>query len=728
MAIQTVTIICLAVLILELLFVVINILLKKRADRIAFIRSFKKGKCSVIYLTAIPLFCVGHIYNGQSFLQAFFNAVNKIIQLVVLKYDMSSVSSLMADNDLYEFTVYFTFALVGINALLFTVSLVNQHIWCALQELKAAVTRRDKLFLFGNNNDNIAIYSGDTRYSKAIVDTFSDKESEKLYLKKIAFVSTPSMEDYIKKIFARLKKFDRQYILIVNTGDDEKNMILCRGIIDSINASQSKEQLFLNLRVYVFGDPTYETIYADIVSGAFGCIQYASKYQKIAIDFIDRYPLSQFMGEEQIDYSTALVRENVGINVLMLGFGKTNQQIFLTSVANNQFLTAGKNGPVLKPVHYHIFDKSKAENNKKLNHSYYRYKHECFNLDSDKYLPLPAIPAEETYYHLDVNDTGFYNQIRSVVSKNAGDVNFVIIAFGSDLENIDMAQKLIEKRNEWGLDKLVIFVKVRAWHRSQTLLEEENCYFIANEKDVVYDLEKIVGDKIFKMAKMRNEVYDLEKEIKRNAGIVINEAYLKEHHKSSNISWYMKKTQMERESSIYCCLSLRSKLNLMGLDYCENASDVEGLTEQEYLDIYAKNDVPTVGLYDITADGKPIISYSLDFKHSMRENLAIHEHQRWNSFMISKGMVPSGIDQIVNEKAKDGTHTNGKNYAVRRHGNLTTFDGLVRFRKLVAERDNKTELESDVIKYDYQLMDDAYWLLSRCGFKIVKKQDSKKAK
>ncbi len=673
-------------------------------------------------MTAIPLFCVGHIYDGQSFLQAFFNAVNKIIQLVVLNYDMSSVSSLMADNDLYEFTVYFTFVLVGVNALLFTISLANQHIWCALQGLKAAVTRRDKLFLFGNNSDNVAIYLSDTRYSKVIVDTISDKESETLYLKKVAFVSTASMESYIKKMFVRLEKIDRQYVLIINTGDDEKNMTLCRSIIDIINAANNKEQLFLNLRVYVFGDPAYETIYADIVSDSFGCIRYANKYQKIAIDFIDKYPFSKFMGEEQIDYSTSLVRENVDINVLMIGFGKTNQQIFLTSVANNQFLTAGKNGPVLKPVNYHIFDKDASENNKKLNHGYYRYKHEFSDPDLDKYLPLPAIPAEETYYHLDVNDIGFYNQIRSIVSKNDGDANFVIIAFGSDLENIDMAQKLIEKRNEWGLDKLVIFVKVRAWHQNQTLLEENNCYFIANEQDVVYDLEKITSDKIFKMAKMRNEVYDLEYTITHEADIVIDEAHLKEHHEKSNRNWYMKKTQMERDSSIYCCLSLRSKLNLMGLDYCDiSVSDIEGLTEQEYLDIYAKNDVPMIGRYDITADGKPIIAYSLDFKHSMRGNLAIHEHQRWNSFMISKGMVPSTIDQIVNEKAKDGTPTNGKNYAVRRHGNLTTFDGLVRFRKLVAERDDKSESETDVIKYDYQLMDDAYWLLSRCGFKIIKK-------
>jgi hypothetical protein len=66
-------------------------------------------------------------------------------------------------------------------------------------------------------------------------------------------------------------------------------------------------------------------------------------------------------------------------------------------------------------------------------------------------------------------------------------------------------------------------------------------------------------------------------------------------------------------------------------------------------------------------------------------------------------------------------YTNGKNYAVRRHGNLTTFDGLVEFRKLISARDGCSEIETDVIKYDYQLLDDAHWLLDKNGYKIVKK-------
>jgi hypothetical protein len=56
---------------------------------------------------------------------------------------------------------------------------------------------------------------------------------------------------------------------------------------------------------------------------------------------------------------------------------------------------------------------------------------------------------------------------------------------------------------------------------------------------------------------------------------------------------------------------------------------------------------------------------------------------------------------------------------MRLHGNLTTFEGLVEYRRMIAARDGVSEESADVIKYDYQLMDDAYWLLSQNGYSIV---------
>ena len=726
------TVICLVLLIVEALYAVVNACSKKRHERIEFLRTFKKGKCAVIFITAIPLYVVGHMHAGEGFLNSFFKAINKIINLVVLKYDVSSIEGLMNESLIYTVAIYVCFVLVLLNALVFTLSLTSQHIWCFFASLFAYFTRKEKLYIFGNNEENVSIYKSDKNRNKVIIDSLTEKEREALYMDKIVYMATPSFKDSIAHIFDEIKKFERKIVLVINTGDDEKNINLCREIILNIDSLSEKdeERMFQELKVFVFGDPRYEAIYEDVVSSGFGCIHIVNKYQKIAVDFIDKYPLTRFMDERQIDYSSSLIKEGVDINVLLIGFGKTNQQIFLTSVANNQFLTSKGDTPCLKRVKYMIFDKDNSENNKNLNHSYYRYENEMASVNPDDYLPLPELPAEPHYFKLDINDKNFYKQIKEIVTENENDASYIIIAFGTDLENIDMAQKLVEKRQEWGLDRLVIFVKVRNYHKEETLLEQDNCFFIGNEFDTVFDIENILGDKLFQMAKMRNALYDLEYDITHDKELEVTPEYVAENEKRAEHKWYKEKTQLERDSSLYCCLSLRSKLHLMGLDYCpeDEAANRDVIkTNEEYLEIYAtKEDMPILDKYEATTQGKPIVYYPLELKKSRRWNMAYHEHMRWNSFMISKGLVPSTLEQIQNETYFDKKkgkikHSNGKSYRLRRHGNITTFDGLVTYRQIISKRDNSDEREEDVIKYDYQLLDDAFYLLTENKFKIVKK-------
>ncbi len=727
---NAITIICLCLMIIGLLTVVFNLIVKNRADRITYIRSFKKGKGALIYLFAIPLYWIGHVFAGQTAITGFFTAIRRIVDLIVLKYDVSSIQQLMDASGVYSFTIYFCFILVCFNAILFALSLASQYLWNYFTNLKFRYSRKEKVVLFGNNNQNYSTYKSENNRAKIVIDKILDKDALNLYMKNITYASVTSFDKYIQSIVNNCIKRNRVIIPIINTGDEEKNIEICRSFIKHmLNLDEDKRNICFNLlKIFVFGDPRYESIYEDITSDSFGCVSYINKYQKIAVDFIDKYPFSKFMNEEQIDYSTSLVKEGVDINAFFIGFGKTNQQIFLTSVANNQFITQTEQGIGLKKVRYHIFDKNPAENNKNLNHNYNRYKNEKEGVNQEDYLPFPDYPAEEFFHRLDVNDIEFYNQIRKIARETKNAVNFIIIAFGTDLENIDMAQKLVFKCREWSIKNISIFVKVRGDHKGQSLLEEENCYLIANENRVVYDIENILGDSLFKMAQMRNEVYDLEYEITKDKTTLTDERILKIKDKAYK-NWYIKKSQLERDSSLYCCLSLRSKLNLMGLDYCPiSANDKTALSEQEYLKIYAQEDQPDLNFYNVTAEGKPIVHYTLDFNASRRTSLAIHEHLRWNSFMISKGMVPASKKLILEETNVKGEKTNGKNYSVRRHGNITTFEGLIEFRKMIAERDMsenesllQVEERKDVIKYDYQLLDDAYWLLTQNGYKIIKK-------
>ncbi len=728
--------ICLAFLLALVLVLVVSFIKKNRDERITFIRQFKKGKCAIIYLISIPLYVIGLMYTGQDFIKAFFNAINKSMVLVVLRFDISSIDALMKVNSLYTFTVYFSFVLVTINAMLFTISFLQQSIWNFFSKLHWFLSKKEKLLIIGSGKENINIYKSEKERISILLNDFSNKETETLYRKNIKYIDESNINNTCDKIIDLCSKNkNSRYLIVINTLDDEKNIKLCNNFIkkyESIvfdkSSPYSKEDvidLFSRLRIYVFGSLAQESIYLDVANSSYGCINYINKYSKIASSFINEHPFTKYMNENHIDYSSALVKKDCSINTVMLGFGNTNKQIFLTSVANNQFVSLDENNNVvLKPINYHIFDKTNLENDKNLNFNYYRFKNEFNKSEEDKYLPLPQIPANEHFYKMDVNDKMFYSTLSSCLSKSEKDINFAIISFGTDLENIDLASKLLTKKDEWQIKNLIVFVKVRSGMKHSSIFNRKDCFIIGDENKEVYNIQKIDEDEIINLAKKRNEIYALEYESTSNPTHKFSEEEINNIFLNALYNWHTKLSQSERESNIYACLSLRFKLNLINLDFKKDAA-LTSISEEEFLKIYSEND--PIEYLDVSAQNKKIVTYPEIFKESKRKNLAIQEHYRWNSFMISKGTIPASINEILTEKTivnNKEKFTNGKSYLTRKHGNLTTFDGLLKFRELVAKRDNTSIKEKDVIKYDYQLLDDAYWLLTNSSYIIIKKDNN----
>ena len=238
--INFVTAICFAILTAEVLYMVISLLVKNRADRIAFLRSFKKGKCAIIYFSAIPLFCIGHMYAGADFIAAFFSAVNQIINLVVLKYSTSTVQALMDANLFYTITMYYGFVLVGLNALFFTFSLVGQRLWEFRQSIKAKITSKDKLFILGYNQNSVAVYNSDTARSKVIIDKISEQDGYSLYTKKISFVSCTSFDSTIAQIFKIVGRGEKQYTVVVNT-DSKWIVFILNQVVEALLRESKKK-------------------------------------------------------------------------------------------------------------------------------------------------------------------------------------------------------------------------------------------------------------------------------------------------------------------------------------------------------------------------------------------------------------------------------------------------------------------------------------------------------
>lgn len=716
------SIICIAILAAIFLLYAVRFFTLDRSGRITFIKGFKKGKGFLVYLAAYPLCFFAEYYETQNIGHSLFSAINDALSLIVVKFDFST--SLYTVNPYFHAAILFCLTLVAINSFMLTASVLYQRVANGLKVKFFGFGKDDKCIIIGNDATNKMIYNSCPR-KKIIVGVFPKSVCDDLFVEKIAyksFADDNTLYKWLNKKIGRLiKKYsstNKKLNVIVNQSDEKTNLGVCARFISFINGKD--ELLVDNVDVYVFGDREYENIYAVYEKKSRGCLHYVNAQRQIAINLIDEYPLTRFMNEKQIDYKTSLLRPEADINVIMVGFGKVNQQLFTTSVSNNQFLTTDENDNiVLKPVKYYLFDKKKSGYHKNLNHSFFRYSHGFFadgkpKIDTDKYLPLPPAPAMYRYYETDVNSPEFYDKMKSALSIGDVSKNYVIVALGNDYQNADIANKLVAKIREWELKNVMIFVRIRdrlTYEKTGLCLSPDICVPFGNEKDAVYDYCTVTREKFTEMAITRNFCYDIEHDMK-HFSVNAEEKF------RSRMAWHIKRSTIEKESNVYACLSLRQKLNLMGLDCVPSTDSKIGIGYDEFIDLYAADDRPNVV---ISNDGISSVRYNLEYKDSRRKNLAILEHYRWNAFMIVNGFIPASLAVIKTEKDPvTGKFTNGKNYEIRRHGNLTTFDGLSKFREIISERDGIPETEADVIKYDYQLLDGAWQLLQTCGYKIVK--------
>lgn len=731
---------------------IVNGCQKDRAARLDFFNNYKKGNFVLIYVISMPLYFIANLHTGASIPSAVFNAFKSGVKLVVMEFDYEAVSPLMADNVYFAVAMWVCFVLVILNTTFFAFTLFGRRMENAIRRMRLK-SRKKSYAIVGFNDDNkniISSISGDAE-CVLIVDETTDEVKTFAFVNKIAYVKREeSLAVILKKLFGDFS--NKSVEVIINTRDDVTNLVRGKQFDDLIETEDVTRFLSddsRGLNGYVFADPGNEQTFLRLVAETDGCLHYVNKYKLVAMDFVDKYPLTEFMTEEHIDYSTATVREDVSINVALIGFGKTNQQIFLTSVANNQFMSFetvdGEREAVQKPVNYYIYDRQNSKNDKNLNHNYFRCQNE---LPDGELLPLPFLhgdrpadckPANEEFLTLDVNDDKFYSSLKSnLVATDGKRFNYLVIAFGTDLENLDFAEKICDKLKEWGAySDTHVFVKVRNddLKSSYEGYGEREYIIFGNERDLVYNVNKIVDEKTEAMALDRHVCYAVAYnskalsdecreavEKKRAEGcseeaVAAIEAEYREKRSSAVTEWkksaieeWYGLSQYQREANTYAVLSLRMKLQLMGYDYA--SGEGKGV-EDSFMSRYQDGD-PVCYEQSAPIEGLSVVKYMIDFEHdTLRERMAMQEHQRWNAYMIACGFVPETIDNIHRGRYKD--------FEIRRHSNLTTFDGLVEWRKIKSADTGRSEADCDVIKYDYQLMDNCAELLNKHGYRIIEK-------
>lgn len=712
-----------------------------KSDKLEYLKNYKKGRFTIIYIIAIPLYFCGYlrscdIATGMDVLQQFLNSISASINLVKLSFGMSGIVKAMSDQ-FYCFTVLVCYIITVLNVLLFSTSLLWQRFrnFCKRQ---SAYHSKNLYVVVGCNDKNIMLLNSlknmkDKRANGLMLAKPDADRKDRLYLDGLCFSTFDSVNAAGRELYQKIESLlgkGRNVTVVINTEDDARNLLFLQGMDELLHSEASAvcprklADVPVNaeaslLTVYAFCHVENQSTFNQLVGRSKGHIHLLSRYEQIAFDFVNKYPLTHFMTDRQIDYANGLIKNEAEINVCFIGFGPTNRQVFLKTVANSQFFTKADHALVHKKVHYYVFDKADAHNDKNLNQNYFRYSLEFYRqykkykekmLGEGKnekskewdYLPLPDYPADDWFHpecngalsdkdpyfekhfcKMDINRYEFYDKLQKIFDKE-NSYTYIIIAFGEDLENVDLAKKISARLLMWGKSKDAhVFAKVRNGALFHTHNADDSSIILFGATESVYDLSAIANHEIREMAFSKSFVYARkngrdEKEARRKA-----------------VSEWMDMGFDQRMSNFYCCLNLRTKLNLLGFDYVKKTKGDDVGALEEFQKRY----------YGADADDNKSIDQDLYRDGSVRTLLAIQEHQRWNANYICAGIIPSTKSEIIAGVGKDMKHR-------LVHENLTTFDGLEKYCALTGK---------EVRKYDYRIMDYVGDILSDAGYKIVRK-------
>lgn len=755
-------------------------------DRLDYLKNYKKGQFAIIYLIAIPLYFFGLMHvaavkSGTDVLSCFLNAIGSAFGLVKLDFGIDDIAEAMVADKFYYGTMICCFIVTVINVLLFSASLIWQRFKNFCKKLRASFAKT-LYVVVGCNAHNITLLSSlksaNDKNSRGVMLAKPDAEMrDKLYLDGICYATFDCENNGEDEFYKKLKSLlgwkyriglctKKNVVVVINTDNDERNLSYAKAFNRLLqNDSRVKEKdsegkvvagkKFVErsviatsalLTCYTFGEVKNQSAFAEQVKKSKGHLTLLNRYEQIAFDFVDKYPLTRFMTDKHIDYDCGLVNDGVNVNVIFVGFGPTNRRIFLRTVSDAQFFTRVYGKIKHKKVNYFVYDKSDAYNDKNLNQTYFRYSREFYKeylryveemkkvgvKEGDKawgYLPLPDYPAndwfnpelnnsiaensqhfKEHFCITDINSYDFYDGLKNVVCKDDS-YTYVIVAFGNDMENIDLAKKISARLAMWGKsDCAYTFVKVR----SKTLADnvdsatEQNTtapYGIRTfgSTNSVYDLNKIANNPIRKMAYLKSFKYMRGND--KNSNATDDKADQKavaqklKTARDKAVEAWMQSEPEQKMGNFLCCLNLRTKLNLLGLDYVEADKVGNGYKDglSVFFDLYYGKTAPEEA--DIRCDS------TVFGDDSTRTLLAVQEHQRWNADYVCSGVIPPTKREII------GSSDGGKDLQNKlTHPNITTFAGLEEYYEITGK---------DMRKYDYRIMDYADKLLADVGFRIV---------
>ncbi len=471
-----------------------------------------------------------------------------------------------------------------------------------------------------------------------------------------------------------------------------------------------------------------------------------SKYELMARRFVADYPITKFIPRNFYN-SNCTLKKDKKINVVFIGFGKVNYQLFRMCAMQFQFAkeTEDRKRLVSEPVNYYIYDDDERTlHNEFFSRILYEFDEDFKNSD----FPKPEKICNLEVKNADINSIDVKKEFKKLVDDN--NFTYFVISLKSDLEDASYAQtisRLFECNN------YKIFVRAKN-NNGERLNEVNDKIIYFGEEKELYTHDNIVNDELIDIAQRINLLYEdisntpswyedilnnvNEKVKEQNLTLaqrdeLLNEALNKKDNHEKMVKMWNELEYIQKDSNLYHALNLHFKLNMLGVDMVKkNYKDDSGMTEDEFKKIY-KN----------TGYKEEYKDYSFFFKTESSNVLAYIEHSRWNALYILYDYKPMNKKDMKLEEDKKGNKTMAhKDTEHKKHACLTTYYGLnelitYKYKCMHPEMPlseenykNNANLQeiSKIYAYDYMDLDKIYREITSMGYKLVKNEDKKEEK
>jgi hypothetical protein len=412
-------------------------------------------------------------------------------------------------------------------------------------------------------------------------------------------------------------------------------------------------------------------------------IQFFSYHQLIAQQLILEYPITSFIPQTFIDTERATLQDVV-IKYHLFGFGPTNQEIYRHLFVTNQFPPSvskfiGKEFTNYQkhPIRYVIYSDSEMSPP-----TYGDFLTSTTNKKDA--LPLPPLSATTKWITSSFVQNEYIQSLHTEVNNNH-DYQCLVIAFGDDVINLRVLQQVIDWITQRRLVHYRVFVQMlnRDYVKSSHLFKQPNVTPFGFG-DYGYSLNQIINPVFTKIASQIHETLHPDKPFNQ----LVNQ---------------------EKETLLYEAISLRFKLNLMGLDLAVNQ---KGIKESTFMNRYDPSEEARFHQSHPRAKNDADLSRYKPTLKKKRNLLARQEHLRWTAYKVVQGYIPMSMSEMM-------TTNRYVDHLLKKDGRLTSFDGLFDLHQFLVDELGYRFSDADLIYPFFHTMDHLYKIIKNTPYQIV---------